>query len=114
MKNTFYQWAEMTNSKVKMVEKHLVKTFHFSNMEIEAHNEVDKDLRIQLIKARNQAGAEFFKRWVQLEGKKDKLYALGYSPDWQLDLNKHSVSKDVVVNNKDLSKYLMLPTVKHF
>lgn len=40
MKNTFTQWANLSNNQIKMVEKDLVKTFHYNNMEIEAHNEV--------------------------------------------------------------------------
>lgn len=40
MKSTFNQWANMSNSQVKMVENNLIKTFHFSSMEVEAHNEV--------------------------------------------------------------------------
>lgn len=66
-----------------------------------------------MIKTRNQVGAEFFKKWVMLEGKKDKLHAMGYSPEWKLDLNKHKINREAVVSNKDLSRFLMLPNVSY-
>jgi hypothetical protein len=63
---------------------------------------------------RNQCGAEFYKHWVELENKKDRLFQQGYSPMWELDLNKHGLDKTQVTNSKDISKYLMLPKVPFF
>lgn len=54
---------------------------------------------------------EFLKKWVGLEGRKDKLISQGYNPSWKLDLNKHHIDKDSVITNRDITKYLMLPEV---
>lgn len=65
-----------------------------------------------LINTRTKTGIVYYSNWRQLENKKSKLFKMGYSKDWKLNLVGTGLTNSDVVNNETLSKYLMLPEVK--
>ena len=60
---------------------------------------------------RNLVGAEYFRNYIDLEAKKDKLYSQGYQASWGFSLQKHKLKREDIMKNKDLAKSLMLPEV---
>lgn len=58
---------------------------------------------------RNNSGGEYFRAFLELEAKKDKLFIQGLHPGWELQ--PHNLTEDVLMKNKDLAKALMLPKV---
>lgn len=64
----------------------------------------------EMLKLRNSAGHEFFKSWIDLEARKDKLLASGEVSRWEIDFKKHNLAPDDVLKNKKLAKGVMLPS----
>jgi hypothetical protein len=65
-----------------------------------------------LIKARNNIGTSYYKTYLDLDSKKDKLFAAGYQPSWDIDFKSiPKIDKNTIIKHKKLSKHLMLPTV---
>ena len=62
------------------------------------------------MKLRNNAGQEYFKYWVELEGRKDKMFMTGDVTKWEIDFNEVGLTPDDVTKNKKVAKMLMLPT----
>lgn len=54
-------------------------------------------------------GALYYKNWTDLDSKKDKVFAEGYSTAWEADFNSFGVEKQDVVNSKEICKYLINP-----
>jgi hypothetical protein len=54
-------------------------------------------------------GAIYYKNWIDLDTKKEKVFAEGYSTAWEADFNYFGVEKQDVINNKDMCKYLIYP-----
>lgn len=63
------------------------------------------------MKLRNTAGQEYFKYWVDLENKKEKLFQQGEVNKWEIDFKEVKLTPEDVLKNKKVAKMLMLPTV---
>lgn len=63
----------------------------------------------QILKLRNNAAQEYFRYWVDLEGKKDKLFMTGDVTKWEIDFNEIGLTPEDVTKNKKVAKMLMLP-----
>jgi hypothetical protein len=63
----------------------------------------------EILKLRNNAAQEYFRYWVDLEGKKDKLFIAGDPTKWEIDFNEVGLTPEDVTKNKKVAKMLMLP-----
>lgn len=79
----------------------MLKTFKYTCREFDSFNEV--------LKIRNMAGQEYFKFWVDLENKKDKLFLAGEVSKWEIDFKEVKLTPEDVLKNKKVAKVLMLP-----
>jgi hypothetical protein len=61
------------------------------------------------LKLRNQSGQEYFRYWVDLEGKKDKLFLAGEVSKWEIDFKEVGLTPEDVTKNKKVARMLMLP-----
>lgn len=92
-----------------MIESYFHKTFSYSVKEIEAFNDVDIHGDIQLLKLRTQAGQEYFRSWIDLSNRKDKLFSGGDPTKWEIDFKEVGLSPNDVLKNKEIARTLMLP-----
>lgn len=83
------------------MQQYMLKTFKYSCREFDSFNEV--------LKIRNVAGQEYFKFWVDLENKKDKLFLAGEVAKWEIDFKEVKLAPEDVLKNKKVAKVLMLP-----
>ena len=65
-----------------------------------------------MVKLRNTAGQEYFKFWVDLENKKEKLFMTGEVQKWEVDFKSVKLTPEDVLKNKKVAKMLMLPGVE--
>lgn len=79
----------------------MLRTFKYSSREFSSFNEI--------LKLRNTAGQEYFKFWVDLENKKDKLFVAGDPTKWEIDFKESHISPEDIIKNKKAAKVLMLP-----
>ncbi len=79
----------------------MLKTFKYSSKEFDSFNEV--------LKLRNLAGQEYFKFWVDLENRKEKLFISGDVTKWEIDFKEVKLAPEDVLKNKKVAKMLMLP-----
>lgn len=63
----------------------------------------------KLLKLRTQAGQEYFKSWIDLNNRKDKLFSTGDPTKWEIDFAEAGLSPNDVSKNKEIAKTLMLP-----
>lgn len=87
-----------------MLQSHFVKQFTFTTKEC--------DEVLELIKLRNDAGHEYFKSWVDLNQRKDKLFQAGDPTKWEIDFKDIKLQPEDIAKNRKVAKTLMLPTVR--
>ena len=63
---------------------------------------------------RNICGTEYFRSYIDIDAKKEKLFAQGYQASWGFSLKEHKLKLEDIMANKDLAKNLMLPEVEIF
>lgn len=63
-----------------------------------------------MVNLRNTAGQEYFKSWVELENKKEKMFQQGKVNEWEIDFAQVKLTPAEVSGNKKVAKMLMLPT----
>ena len=83
------------------MQQYMLKTFKYSYREFESFNEV--------LKLRNSAGQEYFKIWVDLENRKERLFLAGEVAKWEIDFKEVKLAPEDVLKNKKVAKMLMLP-----
>jgi hypothetical protein len=64
-----------------------------------------------VIKLRNHAAQEYFKSWVELDEKKDRLFQAGDLAKWEIDFNDIKLKPEDIIKNHKIAKTLMLPGV---
>lgn len=79
----------------------MLRTFKYSAREFSSFNEI--------LKLRNTTGQEYFKFWVDLENKKDRLFLAGDTTKWEIDFKEAQVTPEDILKNKKAAKMLMLP-----
>ena len=84
------------------MQQYMLKTFKYSYREFESFNEV--------LKLRNSAGQEYFKSWIDLENRKEKLFLAGEVAKWEIDFKEVKLAPEDVLKNKKVAKMLMLPS----
>lgn len=88
---------------VDTMNQYMQKSFKYTFKEFECFNDV--------VKLRNTAGQEYFRFWVDLENKKEKLFLTGDVQKWEIDFKEVKLTPDDVLKNKKIAKMLMLPQV---
>ncbi len=96
-------WEKSLRKQVETMQNYMMKSFKYSLKEFESFNEV--------VKLRNSAGQEYFKSWVELENKKEKLFLAGEVQKWEIDFKEVKLTPEDVLKNKKVAKMLMLPQV---
>lgn len=104
-------WKELATKQIKMVEDHFVHSFKYTAKELIVHYDVIFNL-FKFLKFRNSAGSEYFRSYIDLEAKKDRLFSQGYQTSWGFNLKAHKLKREDLMKNKVLAKSLMLPEVK--
>jgi ribosome-associated translation inhibitor RaiA len=99
-------WEKSLRKQVETMQNYMMKSFKYSLKEFESFNEV--------VKLRNTAGQEYFKSWVELENRKEKLFLAGEVQKWEIDFKEVKLTPDDVLKNKKVAKMLMLPQVDCF
>ena len=64
-----------------------------------------------MIKLRNHAAQEYFKSWVELDEKKDRLFQAGDLAKWEIDFKDIKLKPEDIIKNHKIAKTLMLPGV---
>lgn len=64
------------------------------------------------MKLRNSVGQKYFRVYLDLENKKEKLFNSSDILKWEVDFNSINLSRDDIVKSKKASKVLMLPEVR--
>lgn len=100
---SFQKWSIFMQKNAINVKEHIVENIKHTEKELNCINE--------LIDIRTKTGIVYYSNWRNLETKKSKLFKMGFSKDWKLNLEGTGLSKPEVVTNETLSKYLMLPKV---
>jgi hypothetical protein len=96
-------WEKSLRKQVDTMQNYMLKSFKYSLKEFESFNEV--------VKLRNTAGQEYFKSWVDLENRKEKLFLAGEVQKWEIDFKDVKLTPEDVLKNKKVAKMLMLPQV---
>ena len=65
----------------------------------------------QILKLRTTAGQEYFRSWVDLENRKEKLLQANDVSKWEVDFKEIQLSPEDLQRNKKVAKMLMLPSV---
>lgn len=86
-----------------MLQNHCLKPFTFTTKEF--------DEVLELVKLRNDSGHEYFRSWVDLNQRKDKLFQAGDPTKWEIDFKEIQLNADDISKNKKIAKTLMLPGV---
>lgn len=81
----------------------LLRTFTYTSKELEE--------TLQVVKLRNHAAQEYFKSWVELDERKDKLFLNGDPTKWEIDFKDCKLEPGDIVKNRKIAKTLMLPQV---
>ena len=87
-----------------MLQHDLLKHFTYTTKEL--------DEMLEIVKLRNDAGQEYFKGWVELNQRKDKLFQAGDPSKWEIDFKDVVLSPEEVAKNRKIAKTLMLPSVR--
>lgn len=88
---------------IETMKGYMDKTFKYTSKEFESFNEV--------VKLRNATGQEYFKFWVDLENKKQRLFVTGDVTKWEIDFKEVKLTPEDVLKNQKVAKVLMLPAV---
>jgi len=83
----------------------LVDTARYTEKEIDSLDD--------LLQLRKSVGIKYFKKWQSLEEKKNKLIDQDFNKSWEINPEHYGLKIDDLRDNKILSKYLMLPKVRH-
>ena len=86
-----------------MIQNHFLRNFSFTVKEI--------DEVLDIIKLRNDAGHEYFREWVELNQRKEKLFQAGDPSKWEVDFSDLKLSPDDISKNRKIAKSVMLPLV---
>lgn len=105
---TLVCWERSLKKQSEFLQTHLTKNFKYTIKEFESFSDVAAVY--QILKLRNNAAQEYFKYWVDLEGKKDKLFMAGDVTKWEIDFNDVGLTPEDVTKNKKVARMLMLPT----
>lgn len=66
---------------------------------------------MSLIKFRNHAAEEYYKAWIELDDKKERLFSNGDPLKWEINYKETKFAPSELVKNKVIAKTLMLPQV---
>lgn len=86
-----------------MLQHDLLKHFTYTTKEL--------DEMLEIVKLRNDSGQEYFKGWVELNQRKDKLFQAGDPTKWEIDFKEVVLSPEEIAKNRKIAKTLMLPSV---
>lgn len=89
-----------------MIQNHFLKEFTYTTKEL--------DEVLELVRLRNDAGQEYFRGWVDLNQKKDKLFQAGDFSKWEINFKEVQLAPEDIAKNRKVAKTLMLPGVDQF